>query len=118
VPRKPVSASHAEVTDRPDVETAKLEQQEHLGRPGTDAAHRGQAFDYLLIVLPGQSAGRQDHSSVKDLCRQIAQRCDLVAGKASRPKLVIGQGGHRLRFYAAIQGGDQPAMDGAGGRPS
>src|SRR6188474_2729218 len=42
-----VAVAHAEVVDRPDVGPAQLEEQEHLGRPATDAADGDQPGDDL-----------------------------------------------------------------------
>src|SRR5208337_1171333 len=47
LPGQPIAAADAEVADRPDVQAAQLEEQEHLGRPGPDAAHLRQPRDDL-----------------------------------------------------------------------
>jgi hypothetical protein len=112
LPGQPVAAADAEVADRPDVQAAELEQEEHLGRPGAYAADRGQAGDDLLIALPGQAARGQDHRPVQHFGCQVPQRHHLGPGQADRAERLVGQREQRLGLHVAAERGDQPTVDG------
>ena len=45
---------HPVVPGRPDVQPAQGAEEEHLGRPGPDAAHLGQVVDHVLVGQPAR----------------------------------------------------------------
>src|SRR5204863_3403986 len=92
VPREAVAVAYPEVGDRPDVEPAQLEDEEHLRRPWPDAAHARQPGDDLVVGLPGERTRRQDDRAVERLAREVAQRADLGARQADGPQRLVGQG--------------------------
>jgi hypothetical protein len=106
--------AHPEVGDRPDVEPAQLEDEEHLRRPGADAAHARQRADDLVVGLAGQGARRQDERPVECLRREVAQRADFGTRQADGPQRLVGQREQPLGRDVAVQRRDQPAVDGPG----
>jgi len=72
-----VAVAHAIVTDRPHVEPAQLENEEHLGGPASDAAHDRQARDDLLV---GEPADAMQGDCPSDYAgSEIPDRRDLAA---------------------------------------
>src|SRR5438067_1913132 len=74
-PGEGVPHADAEVVNRPDVEAAQLEEQEHLRGPAADAAHLDEAGDDLVVAEPARP-GEHDRS-VHHLCREVADGCSL-----------------------------------------
>src|SRR5262249_9051384 len=53
---------HPEIAERQHIRPPQPEEQEHLHRPATDAAHRGKAFDDLLIGHPPHACHAGDRA--------------------------------------------------------
>ncbi len=113
----PSTPGHSRGAGRPNVEATQLEQQEHLGRPGTDAPNRRQASGDLFVTLPGQTSRGQNDRPVEHLGREIPQRRRLVGGQADGSKGLTRKGYQRFRLYVAVQGGNQPAVNSRRCRP-
>jgi hypothetical protein len=89
-PRQAVAAPDTEVAGRPHVEPAKLEEQEHIGRPWSVPPYSGQPRFHLLIAQPRQTVGGEDNGAVECFGGEIAHgrrllaRCDHGAAPTAR----------------------------------
>ena len=89
VEEAPVALAHAEVVDRPHVEPAELEHQEHLRGPAPDAAHErelahdlvvGEARDAVELDVARRAPSRRGRGSTRPCCAERPAR-----RAASRP---------------------------------
>ena len=110
-----VALAHAVVVDRPHVQPAELEDQEHLGRPAADAPHAGEPGHDLVVrhpILVAERDGAVEHSG-----RQVLDRGCLGTGQTRRAKLLERHRVHRGRRRPAVEQGQQAAVDRGRGGP-
>jgi hypothetical protein len=116
LPGEAVAAPNTKVARGPDIEAAELEDEKHLRRPPTDAAHGGEAVDDFLIALTGESTRSEDDGLVEDLAGQIPQRRDLRGGQAGASQRLDRKRQHGFGPHFTVERGDDAAMDRRRGR--
>ena len=114
----PEPLAHAQVGHRPHVEPAQLEQQEHLGGPGADAADTGELGHHGFVGLPPD--GGQVHVTVEDLSEHRSRSeaslfPDSPAGSCGSASL--GPGEPLRAEHTARHDGD-PSENGSAAAPA
>src|SRR5262245_38870105 len=104
-----VAGAHAIVSDRPHVEAAQLEDQEHLGGPPSDATDDREACDDLLVAEPADAVERT--GSIQDALGKIADGGDLASREPRGAKLSGRERQDGLGREASVEQGDKPSMD-------
>src|SRR5437667_2250827 len=105
-----VALAHPVVADRPDVEPAKLENQEHFGGPSPDTPDDRQPRDDFLIGEGADPIGGD--RAVGDFSCEVPDRGWFVARESHRAKSRRAERQHGLWGKVPIEERDEPAMDG------